>query len=130
MTIQNRPIPSIQQVNNDLKPQKPATRTQATTGQSFADVFKQQLNQTESVRFSKHANMRLSSRQIELSDEQMVRLNQGVMKAQEKGIKESLMLMDNIALVVNVESNTVVTALDQNEATDKVFTNIDGAVLL
>lgn len=129
MTINNRPIPSIQQVQSQ-RGQHQSTQKNATGNQSFQNVLQQQLQKKEGLKFSKHANARLDSRQIQLNDEQLVRLSDGVDKAKAKGIKESLVLMDNIALVVNVENNTVVTALDQNEAKDHVFTNIDGAVVI
>lgn len=129
MTIPNRPIPSIQQVQNQRQSVKP--KQQVDTGaKGFQSVLQQQLQQNSSLKFSKHATSRLTSRQIDLSDEQMTRLNTGIDKAMAKGIKESLVLMDNVALVVNVENRTVVTALDHSEATDHVFTNIDGAVVL
>ena len=49
--------------------------------------------------------------------------------AEEKGIKESLVLVDNLAFIVNVPSSTVVTAMDQTETRQNTFTNIDGAVI-
>ena len=47
-----------------------------------------------------------------------------------KGIKESLMIMDKLAFIVNVPSSTVVTALDSSASKEQVFTNIDGAVIV
>lgn len=128
MTINNRPIPSIRQVQNERSVQ-PATRNRPEAG-GFQNILNQQLLKKDGVKFSRHAESRLNSRSIDLTQEQIQRLNNGIDKAKAKGIRESLVLMDNIALVVNVESNTVVTALDQSEATDHVFTNIDGAVVL
>jgi len=78
-------------------------------------------------KFSKHANDRLASRNIDLSNEQLERLENGARKAQEKGIYESLVMVDNIAFIVNIKNKTVVTAV--NDSDDKVFTNIDGAVI-
>ena len=49
--------------------------------------------------------------------------------AEKKGIKESLVVVDSLAFIVNVPSRTVVTAMDQNESENNVFTNIDGAVI-
>ena len=72
---------------------------------------------------------RLSLRNIELTNEQMDRLNQGKIEASEKGIKDSLILVDQLAFIVNVPNNTVVTAMDQTENKSNVFTNIDGAVI-
>ena len=77
--------------------------------------------------FSKHANERLISRNIDLSEAQLERLQNGTRRAEEKGIKESLVMVDNLAFIVNVRNNTVITAV--NEKDDKVFTNIDGAVI-
>lgn len=94
-------------------------------GKSFQEV----LNSVKSneLVFSKHANERLLSRNIDLSDSQLERLQSGTRRAEEKGIKESLVMVDNLAFIVNVRNNTVITAV--NEKDDKVFTNIDGAVI-
>ena len=55
---------------------------------------------------------------------------EGTEKAQQKGIKESLVLVDQLAFIVNVPSSTVVTAMDRQDATENIFTNIDGAVII
>ena len=60
----------------------------------------------------------------------MTRLNDATQKASAKGIKESLVILDSLAFIVNIPNNTVVTALDQTESEDNVFTNIDGAVIV
>lgn len=86
-------------------------------------------NSNDTVKFSKHALNRLSMRNIELTGEQMERLNNGKIEAGEKGIKDSLILVDQLAFIVNVPSSTVVTAMDQTENKNNVFTNIDGAVI-
>ena len=62
-----------------------------------------------------------------LPDSQLERLQNGTRRAEEKGIKESLVMVDNLAFIVNVRNNTVITAVNEKE--DKVFTNIDGAVI-
>ncbi len=96
--------------------------------ESFQDILDKKTNEAGDVRFSKHANQRLLSRNIVLSDEQMNRLNNGVNRARDKSINESLVMMDNLAFIVNVKNNTVVTALSKED--DSVFTNIDGAVIV
>jgi len=82
------------------------------------------------VKFSKHASQRLESRNISLSDEQSARLENGVKQASDKGINESLVLVDSLAFIVNVPNRTVVTAMEQTETNSNVFTNIDGAVIM
>lgn len=101
-------------------------KNSAQEGMSFQDIL---TKTSENVKFSKHANMRLESRNITLSDTQMVRLNQGISQARGKSINESLVMMDNLAFIVNVKNNTVITALEQGED-GNVFTNIDGAVIV
>lgn len=95
---------------------------------SFEEVLREKTNAAD-VKFSKHANQRLMTRNITLSEMQLNRLNQGVNQARTKQIKESLVMMDNLAFIVNVKNNTVVTAMEQNENSN-VFTNIDGAVIV
>ena len=97
---------------------------------SFQDVLEQVSRSHENVSFSKHANERLLSRNIQLSDSQMERLNDGVQQAKQKNINESLVMMDNLAFIVNVKNNTVITAMDQESNDSNVFTNIDGAVIV
>lgn len=101
---------------------------------SFEEILHKQHAQgtpaVEAVRFSKHAANRLSDRKIELTDDQLERLNDGTKKAGAKGIRDSLVLVDQLAFIVNTKSNTVITAMDQTEADENIYTNIDGAVII
>lgn len=96
-------------------------------GPSFAEILEQKKVSGE-LKFSKHASERLVSRNIDLSESQKERLNHAVKAAEAKGIKESLVMMDNLAFIVNVKNNTVVTAVTGGE--EKIFSNIDGAVVV
>ena len=102
-------------------------------GLSFQDILSGKTDgiRTDSeVRFSKHAANRLVDRNIELTKEQVERLNMGTAKACAKGINESLVIVDSLAFIVNVPNQTVITAMDQTETSENVFTNIDGAVIM
>jgi len=81
------------------------------------------------VRFSKHAEARLSERKMGLSEEMRERLNGALQKAERKGIRESLVIMDDMAFVLSVRSRTVITAVVSGDLGESVFTNIDGAVI-
>jgi len=109
------------------------TTKQSGTGLSFSDILTQKTvgatQATDAVKFSKHASSRLEDRNITMTDEQLVRLNEGTAKAQEKGIKDSLVMVDSLAFIVNIPNKTVVTAMDQTDADENIFTNIDGAVI-
>ena len=126
---------SIEQITDQYlnKPQNVSNKSNSS-GISFEEVLRQKQNQTvmesSELKFSKHAASRLNDRNIALTDSQNIRLENGVKQASEKGITESLVLVDSLAFIVNVPNKTVVTALDQTEANSNIFTNIDGAVII
>lgn len=101
---------------------------------NFHKVFEDAMHKQVPVNFSKHANMRLSDRQIRLTGDQLSRLEAGLSRANAKGIRDSLVLVDDVALVVNVKSKTVITAMSAGRSDasgiDSVFSNIDGAVIV
>lgn len=100
---------------------------------SFEQVLLQTRKAVQDVgelKFSKHADARLAERDIRLTENQMLRLNEGADKASAKGIRDSLVILDNLAFIVNTPSRTVITAMDQNYGQDNVYTNIDGAVII
>ena len=131
MKVLNGQFPSIEQITGQYA--KPAAKKASDDKEaSFASILsgKQEAKESGEIKFSKHASLRLSDRNIELSDSQIGRLSAGTHKAGEKGINESLVIMDELAFIVNVKNNTVITAMDSNEADENVFTNIDGAVIV
>ena len=122
---------SIEQVAGTyLNPAAESRSLGNLNGASFEDIFKQKLESASELKFSKHATQRLDDRNIVLSEEQSLRLEEGVQKAQAKGITDSLVLVDTLAFIVNVPNQTVVTAMDQTESEENIFTNIDGAVIV
>jgi flagellar operon protein len=90
-------------------------------------TFGQALDQAQ-LRFSNHAQKRLETRGIQLGDDGLTRLSDAVERAAQRGGKESLVLMDDLAFIVNVKNRLVVTALDGNRG-QGVFTQIDSVVL-
>ena len=102
---------------------------QQNQGLSFQDILKNKTT-TGELKFSKHARVRLEHRGIQLTPGQMERLSDGTARAGQKGIKDSLVIVDELAFIVNVPNHTVVTAMESAEATTNVFTNIDGAVIM
>jgi len=83
-----------------------------------------------SINFSRHAQSRIISREIEITDFEMSQLKRGIEKALEKGAKNSLIIINKTAFIVSIENKTVITILDQDSIKEKVFTNIDSAVLM
>lgn len=131
--IQNQFLSMEQLQDTYLKGGRETNIHSLNNGPKFSDILEfknKQTTQGSEVRFSKHAQGRLATRQIQLNDSQVARIADGMQKAGEKGIKDSLVIMDQLAFIVNVPSNTVITALDRTESKDSIFTNIDGAVIV
>jgi len=95
---------------------------------SFASILQQKSFEQKELKFSKHAEQRMQQRNISFSGAQMERLLGGVSKASEKGVRDSLVVVDDVAVVVNIPNRVVVTAANSSELKESVFTNIDGAV--
>ncbi len=126
-----------QPINIKINPlQQQSQRTQAKQNYqshsniSFDQLLKQQINQSQTLKFSKHAMERLEKRNIQLTPQDLARLNQGLEMASQKGIKETLIMMDNRIFVASVNNKTVITAALEEQLKDNVFTNIDGAVIV
>lgn len=84
----------------------------------------------EGVKFSNHAIERMRTRGISYSPEDISKLSDAISRAAAKGSKDSLVLMNDSALIVSVKNNTVVTVMDKNALKENVFTNIDSTVVI
>lgn len=106
----------------------PSPSTQTPVSPADRDAFSALLE--DRLKVSGHAATRLQSRNIQLGKADWDRVLQGVERAAAKGSKESLVLIDDTALVVSVKNRTVITAVDREHLKENVFTNIDSAVIV
>ena len=118
--IQNNAVHQLLQTRT----QQPAHPVQTGKGPDFNAIL------ADRLKLSGHAQTRLESRDIQLDGEAWERVLQGVEKAAQKGAKESLVMVDDVALIVSIKNRTVITAVDQNKLKENVFTNIDSAVIV
>ncbi|MFJ7970803.1 TIGR02530 family flagellar biosynthesis protein [Psychrobacillus sp. NPDC096389] len=109
---------------------QPLTSKQVTSPkQSFLQHLHEATVKTE-LKVSKHANQRLTERNIHITDAEWQLVSDKVSEARSKGVNDSLVLMDQAALIVSAKNATVITAMDRKEAKDQLFTNIDGTIVL
>lgn len=127
--INNSNFNSVEQIRNQYLNQK-SQRNNTKKEPSFSHILDHATKSIEEnkIKFSKHAKDRLSSRNINLSQEQIKRLEEARKLADQKGIKDSLVMIDDLAFIVNITNSMVITAVSEQE--DRIFTNIDGAVIL
>ncbi|WP_203246228.1 TIGR02530 family flagellar biosynthesis protein [Sporosarcina beigongshangi] len=112
-----------------IRPGQPQVAAASSPKQSFIEHLNNAL-QPATLKISKHAADRLMERNIHISDAEWAHVTDKVNEAKSKGIRESLVLMDQAALIVSAKNSTVITAMDRAEAKDQLFTNIDGTIVL
>jgi len=123
-------ITIIPQPINPVRSPVPRGGQQRSTSRSgsFDQLLQNKIDQSP-VKFSRHATARMESRGIAFDDNQIKRLETAVSQVSAKGGKESLVMLDDTALVVSVKNDTVVTVVDREQLKNNVFTNIDSAVI-
>jgi flagellar operon protein len=124
-------------VNNGVKighifPVKstPLQTTQTTANRSAQSTEFQSLLDSKVLKFSHHAELRMQQRGIKLQPESLTKIINAVEEAASKGAQDSLIVFRDIAMIVNVPSRTVVTAMDGGQMRSNVFTQIDSAIIL
>ena len=140
----NNNINSIERMAEVISKRKKQDVNASYDGPSFTEILSRQKSIVElvsertdvkkaatgQIRITKHADARLTQRDIRLSDDQMTRLEECTKKASDIGIKVSLVRVDDLAFIVNTDKKMVITAIDQNSSEDNIYTNIDGAVIM
>lgn len=99
------------------------------TGVSFRDIFESKLK-TNQINISKHAQERILLRGIEIGEKEVNGINKAIELAGSKGVRDSLVIINGKAFVVNVPTRTIITAIEEEDLKNRIFTNIDGAVIL
>ncbi|GEK32558.1 TIGR02530 family flagellar biosynthesis protein [Kurthia sibirica] len=115
---QPMPIPQQQFKNKSVK-QLPQN--------SFARILH---TANQDIKVSKHAQQRIEQRKIDISATEWHAIEEKIVSAHKKGLNDALVLTKNAALIINVKNQTVITAMNRQEANDQIFTNIDGAIVL
>ncbi|HHU64385.1 MAG TPA: flagellar protein [Clostridiales bacterium] len=130
----NNTISGNLRIGTNIQPRPGRNKVPSTNGTvngaSFHDILKDKTRIQSELKFSKHVSQRMMQRNINLSEKDVQEIGEAVAKAEKKGIKDTLIIKDNMALIVNITNKTVITALDRESAKENVFTNIDGAVII
>ncbi len=115
------PVGGVEQLRRQTTPVPSSGKPEV----SFKDIFEKEVS---SLKFSAHAQSRINSREISMTNDDMKKLESAVEQAEQKGAKESLIMLDDKAFIVSVRNKTVITAMQLSSLRDNVFTNIDSAV--
>jgi flagellar operon protein len=97
---------------------------------SFNALLQKQLQPETDLKVSKHAQLRLTERNIAIDANTWKSIEAKVSEAKQKGVNDSLVVTNEAALVISTKNNTVITAMNRNEAASQIFTNINGTILM
>ena len=109
---------------------KPRIDKGVKVNKDFNQILESIKSKDEEIKFSKHASERLNSRDMDLNQDEIFRLKTAFNKAERKGVKDALFLMDDKAFIASIKNKTIITTVSKEQLRDNVFTNIDGAVII
>ncbi|KON68492.1 hypothetical protein AKG34_06455 [Peribacillus butanolivorans] len=98
--------------------------------QGFQQHFQEAISTNEKLTISKHAQMRMEQRKIVIEQQTWDKIADKANEAKKMGVTESLIIIDNAALVISTKNNKVITVVDREEASSQIFTNINGTILI
>lgn len=107
------------------RPASPAP-VRTAGGPSFQDALR---GAGQGVQFSNHAQKRIDRRDLDIDPARLNRLNSAISRAAEKGARNSVVMLDDLAVVVDIRDRKVVTAINAESGKERVFTNIDSVVI-
>jgi flagellar operon protein len=131
-------IPNISSLPSDAKTDKKAKGVGTGDKSEFKSLIDKELFRTQQVNgqseqklnVSSHAVRRLQERNIEFDSNEYIKLKEAINKLRAKGGHDSLVITDRAAYVIDVDKNTVVTAVDKNRMNENVFTKIDSTIFM
>lgn len=124
VSLNNNYINKIGKITNNININRIDDRNKQN---NFNKIFENKL----ALKMSKHANQRLKSQGIDVDEKTLLRLTEAVEKAKQKGLKNDVLVLSNdIAYLINIKNNVVITAKDVHNLKDNIFTNIEGVLVI
>ncbi|OMP68606.1 TIGR02530 family flagellar biosynthesis protein [Domibacillus epiphyticus] len=122
--------PIITGTYQPLAPVKKRIEQKTAAAVSFGDTFSKAISQSCMPNISKHAEQRLKERGIVIHTDEWASIGQKLAEASSKGVTDSLVLLKDAALIASAKNNTVITAMNRDEASSHIFTNINGTIVM
>lgn len=122
-------IKNIGQISPSFNSEIPSKKMDIRNSHRF-DFDKCVETAINNVKISAHASERLNSRNISLSENDIKNINNAINKVEGKGSKEALILYKDLALIASIKNRTIITAMDKSSMEEKIFTNIDSAIII
>lgn len=82
------------------------------------------------IRLSTHAAKRLQERDLQMDGNEFFKIKGAIEKLKSKGGRDSLVITNKAAYIVDVANNKIVTAIDKGNMAENVFTKIDSTLFV
>ena len=121
-------------ISHLLRNRKPS---QGSPSSGISHEFRNILNneigkrdERQGIELSLHAAQRIKDRNLQVDHEEFTKLKDGIGKLRDKGGRESLIVTEKGAYIVDIDKNKIVTAMDKNSLGENVFTKIDSTLFI
>jgi flagellar operon protein len=124
-------IPNVTKLPSDKKVDQSNQLPKDGKPSEFNELLTRELGEGQlkgGIQLSTHAAKRLQERQIDFNGTEYMKVKEAISKLRSKGSRDSLVVTDKAAYIVDVKNNKVVTAVDKDSMNESIFTKIDGAV--
>ncbi len=120
-------ISPVSQIRPAVQPAAAKSVSQAGSGFDLAlrEALTRSPGSKGGLNVTAHAEKRLQERQIPFDTETKRLLGEALDELSAKGARDSLVLTESGAFVVNVPTRTLVTAMDPADLRDRIVTQID-----
>ncbi len=131
--INNMLIPNVSKLPNHKKVDVSNKLEKGKVSSEFQNLLQEQIGDVKrehGLKLSTHAAKRLQERNLQMDSEEFFKLKDAMDKLKMKGGKDSLVITPNAAYILDVENNTIVTAIDKDNMAENVFTKIDSTLMV
>lgn len=111
----------------------PSSNKEESKASEFEKILKEDVllaTDSNELKISAHAMKRINERKLEMDSQEFIKLRDAISKLKNKGGRDSLVITDKAAYIVDVEKNTVVTAIDKSSLAENIFTKIDSTFIV
>jgi flagellar operon protein len=134
--VSNFLIPSVNKVPGNKKVdlrERLGGDVETRDPSEFKNLLQEEIADVQSqhgINLSVHAAKRLKERDLTMDTDEYFKLKGAMDKLRSKGGRDSLVITDKAAYIVDVPGNKVVTAIDKGSIQENVFTKIDSTVVV
>lgn len=130
--INNILIPNVSKLPGQKKVDVSKQLPNVKNRDEFKKILEGHVSKTEDhgIKLSTHAAKRLQERNLEVDGAEFLKLKNAIGQLKNKGGKDSLVITEKAAYIVDVNNSKIVTAMDKNNMKENVFTKIDSTLFV